>query len=57
MFILFIFLILCIAVSFPIIHFLPETIGYIIGAAAFIILNGLGLFFGEYYLRKLKKAL
>ncbi len=57
MFILFIILILCIAVSFPIIHFLPETIGYIIGAAAFIILNGLGLFFGEYYLRKLKKAL
>ena len=57
MFILFILLILCIAVSFPIIHFLPETIGYIIGAAAFIILNGLGLFFGEYYLRKLKKAL
>ena len=57
MFILFMLLILCIAVSFPIIHFLPETIGYIIGAAAFIILNGLGLFFGEYYLRKLKKAL
>ena len=57
MFILFILLILCIAASFPIIHFLPETIGYIIGAAAFIILNGLGLFFGEYYLRKLKKAL
>ena len=57
MFILFILLILCIAVSFPIIHFLPETIGYIIGAAAFIILNGLGIFFGEFYLRKLKKAL
>ena len=57
MFILFILLILCIAVSFPIIHLLPETIGYTIGAAAFIILNGLGLFFGEYYLRKLKKAL
>ena len=57
MFILFIILILCIVASFPIIHFLPETIGYIIGAAAFIILNGLGLFFGEYYLRKLKKAL
>ncbi|WP_424696238.1 hypothetical protein [Granulicatella elegans] len=57
MFILFILLILCIVASFPIIHFLPETIGYIIGAAAFIILNGLGLFFGEYYLRKLKKAL
>ena len=57
MFILFILLILCIAASFPIIHFLPETIGYIIGAAAFIILNGLGIFFGEFYLRKLKKAL
>ena len=57
MFILFMLLILCIAVSFPIIHFLPEIIGYLIGAAAFIILNGLGLFFGEYYLRKLKKAL
>ena len=57
MFILFILLILCIVASFPIIHFLPETIGYIIGAAAFIILNGLGIFFGEYYLRKLKKAL
>lgn len=57
MFILFMLLILCIAVSFPIIHFLPETIGYLIGAAAFIILNGLGLFFGEFYLRKLKKAL
>ena len=57
MFILFILLILCIVASFPIIHFLPETIGYIIGAAAFIILNGLGLFFGEFYLRKLKKAL
>ena len=57
MFILFMLLILCIAVSFPIIHFLPETIGYIIGAAAFIILNGLGIFFGEFYLRKLKKAL
>ena len=57
MFILFILLILCIVASFPIIHFLPETIGYIIGAATFIILNGLGIFFGEYYLRKLKKAL
>ena len=57
MFILFILLILCIVASFPIIHFLPETIGYLIGAAAFIILNGLGIFFGEYYLRKLKKAL
>ena len=57
MFILFILLILCIVASFPIIHFLPETIGYIIGATAFIILNGLGLFFGEFYLRKLKKAL
>ena len=57
MFILFIILILCIVASFPIIHFLPETIGYIIGAATFIILNGLGIFFGEYYLRKLKKAL
>ena len=57
MFILFILLILCIAASFPIIHFLPETIGYLIGAAAFIILNGLGIFFGEFYLRKLKKAL
>ena len=57
MFILFMLLILCIAVSFPIIHFLPETIGYLIGAAAFIILNGLGIFFGEFYLRKLKKAL
>ena len=57
MFILFIILILCIVASFPIIHFLPETIGYLIGAAAFIILNGLGLFFGEFYLRKLKKAL
>ena len=57
MFILFMLLILCIAVSFPIIHFLPEIIGYLIGAAAFIILNGLGIFFGEFYLRKLKKAL
>ena len=57
MFILFIILILCIVASFPIIHFLPETIGYFIGAAAFIILNGLGIFFGEFYLRKLKKAL
>ena len=57
MFILLILLIICIAASFPIIYFLPETIGYIIGAAAFIILNGLGIFFGEYYLRKLKKAL
>ena len=57
MFILFIILILCIVASFPIIHFLPETIGYIIGAATFVILNGLGIFFGEYYLRKLKKAL
>lgn len=57
MFILFIILILCIVASFPIIHFLPETIGYIIGAAAFVILNGLGIFFGEFYLRKLKKAL
>ena len=57
MFILFILLILCIVTSFPIIHFLPETIGYIIGAVAFVILNGLGIFFGEYYLRKLKKAL
>ena len=57
MFILFILLILCIVASFPIIHFLPETIGYIIGAVAFVILNGLGIFFGEYYLRKLKKAL
>ena len=57
MFILFILLILCIVASFPIIHFLPETIGYIIGAATFVILNGLGIFFGEYYLRKLKKAL
>ena len=57
MFILFMLLILCIAVSFPIIHFLPETIGYLIGAAAFIILNGVGIFFGEFYLRKLKKAL
>ena len=57
MFILFIILILCIVASFPIIHILPETIGYIIGAAAFVILNGLGIFFGEYYLRKLKKAL
>ena len=57
MFILFMLLILCIAVSFPIIHFLPETIGYLIGAVAFIILNGLGLFFGEFYLRQLKKAL
>ena len=42
--------------SFPIIHFLPENIGYMIGAVAFVILNGLGLFFGEYYLRKLKKS-
>ena len=57
MFILFIILILCIVASFPIIHFLPETIGYMIGAATFIILNGIGIFFGEYYLRKLKKAL
>ena len=57
MFILFIILILCIVASFPIIHFLPETIGYLIGAATFIILNGLGIFFGEFYLRKLKKAL
>ena len=57
MFILFIILILCIVASFPIIHFLPENIGYMIGAAAFVILNGLGIFFGEYYLRKLKKAL
>ncbi len=57
MFILFIILILCIVASFPIIHFLPETIGYLIGAAAFIILNRLGLFIGEFYLRKLKKAL
>lgn len=57
MFILFIILILCIVASFPIIHFLPETIGYMIGAVAFVILNGLGIFFGEYYLRKLKKAL
>ena len=57
MFILFIILILCIVASFPIIHFLPENIGYMIGAVAFVILNGLGLFFGEYYLRKLKKAL
>ena len=57
MFILFILLILCIVASFPIIHFLPENIGYMIGAVAFVILNGLGLFFGEYYLRKLKKAL
>ena len=57
MFILFIILILCIVASFPIIHFLPETIGYLIGAAAFVILNGLGVFFGEFYLRKLKKAL
>ena len=57
MFILFIILILCIVASFPIIHFLPETIGYLIGAAAFIILNGVGIFFGEFYLRKLKKAL
>jgi len=57
MFILFILLILCIVASFTIIHFFPETIGYIIGAAAFVILNGLGIFFGEYYLRKLKKAL
>lgn len=57
MFILFILLILCIVVSFPIIHFLPENIGYMIGAVAVVILNGLGLFFGEYYLRKLKKAL
>ncbi len=57
MFILLILLILCIAASFPIIYFLPETIGYIIGAAAFVILNGLGIFFGEFYLRKLKKAL
>ena len=57
MFILFILLILCIVASFPIIHFLPETIGYLIGAVAFIILNGLGIFFGEFYLRKLKKAL
>ena len=57
MFILLILLILCIAASFPIIHFLPENIGYMIGAVAFVILNGLGLFFGEYYLRKLKKAL
>ena len=57
MFILFIILILCIVASFPIIHILPETIGYIIGAVAFIILNGLGIFFGEFYLRKLKKAL
>ena len=57
MFILFIILILCIVASFPIIHFLPETIGYLIGAVAFIILNGLGIFFGEFYLRKLKKAL
>ena len=57
MFILFIILILCIVASFPIIHFLPETIGYIIGAAAFILLNGLGIFFGEFYLRKLKKSL
>lgn len=57
MFILFIILILCIVASFPIIHFLPETIGYLIGTAAFIILNGLGIFFGEFYLRKLKKAL
>ena len=57
MFILFIILILCIVASFPIIHFLPENIGYMIGAVAFVILNGLGLFFGEFYLRKLKKAL
>lgn len=57
MFILFIILILCIVASFPIIHFLPENIGYMIGAVAFVILNGLGIFFGEYYLRKLKKAL
>lgn len=57
MFILFILLILCIVASFPIIHFLPETIGYLIGAVAFIILNGLGIFFGEFYLRKLKKSL
>ena len=57
MFILFIILILCIVASFPIIHFLPENIGYMIGAAAFVILNGLGIFFGEFYLRKLKKAL
>ena len=57
MFILFILLILCIVASFPIIHFLPENIGYMIGAAAFVILNGLGIFFGEFYLRKLKKAL
>ena len=57
MFILFIILILCIVAFFPIIHFLPETIGYLIGTAAFIILNGLGIFFGEFYLRKLKKAL
>ena len=57
MLILFILLILCIVASFPIIHFLPENIGYMIGAVAFVILNGLGIFFGEYYLRKLKKAL
>ena len=57
MFILFILLILCIVASFPIIHFLPENIGYMIGAVAFVILNGLGIFFGEFYLRKLKKAL
>ena len=57
MFILFIILILCIVASFPIIHFLPENIGYMIGAVAFVILNGFGIFFGEYYLRKLKKAL
>ena len=57
MFILFIILILCIVASFPIIHFLPENIGYMIGAVAFVILNGLGIFFGEFYLRKLKKAL
>ena len=57
MFILFIILILCIVASFPIIHFLPENIGYMIGAIAFVILNGLGIFFGEFYLRKLKKAL
>ena len=57
MFILFILLIICIVASFPIIHFLPETIGYIIGASSFIILNGLWIFFGEFYLRKLKKSL
>ena len=42
--------------SFPIIHFLPENIGYMIGAVAFVILNGLGAILWWILFKKIEKS-